>query len=241
MNDILTNHLNSVKTCIGTANHEDNRSVWDGVPPLAFATDLDDLTTDCNAAEEIAARAASAAKGYADSKKEAEDQLERVCFKTARALASFFKNSGDLTRRAKVDHKMRYFKRLRDQNLITAARDLITIGTTAATEPGAADRGVTPALMAQLTAALAKFDDKDPTPRTGIVSRSTLLKDLEAKIASLMEQLDDLDDLVVQYDDTAAGRHFIAAWKQARIIVDAGHGPSNDDEDPTAEPPTPTA
>lgn len=33
-----------------------------------------------------------------------------------------------------------------------------------------------------------------------------------------------------------AGRRFIAAWKQARIIVDAGHGPG---EDTPPTPPTP--
>lgn len=77
----------------------------------------------------------------------------------------------------------------------------------------------------------------DAAPRTGIVSRSTLLKQFDAKVTDLMEQLEDLDDLVIQYDATHAGLTFIDAWRKARIIVDGGHGPSNDD--PT--PPTPTA
>ncbi len=37
-----------------------------------------------------------------------------------------------------------------------------------------------------------------------------------------------LDDLIVHYDDTEAGRNFIAAWCQARRIVDSGHGPGGD-------------
>jgi hypothetical protein len=237
MNDELTNRIRTVKACISLAKVPEHRAVWDGNPPLAFAADLATLSTDTAAVEDIAARANSAAKGYADAKDEAEDKLETACFKTARALASHFKKSGDLTRLAKVDYKIGYYQKLRDQLLISAATDLITIGTAAAAEPGAADRGVTPALIAQLQTALNAFAGLDSAPRTGIVSRSALKKELEAKVADLMEQLEDLDDLVIQFDTTPAGLAFIAAWRKARIIVDGGHGPSTDD--PT--PPAPTA
>ena len=54
-----------------------------------------------------------------------------------------------------------------------------------------------------------------------------------------MEQLEDLDDLVIHYDGTAAGRNFIAAWHQARLIVNSGHGPAAADEIPPTTPPTP--
>jgi hypothetical protein len=40
-----------------------------------------------------------------------------------------------------------------------------------------------------------------------------------------MVQLSDLDDLSLQFNGTDAGRRFIEAWKCARNIVDAGHGP----------------
>jgi hypothetical protein len=238
MNDKQTNHIGTVKACIRVANLQENRAVWDGNPPLAFEADLATLTTDCATAEGIAARANSAAKGYADAKEEAEDKLEKACFKTARALASHFKKSGDLGRLAKVDYKIGYYQKLRDQHLITAATDLVTIGTAASSEPGATDRGVTPALIAQLQTALTAFTGVDAAPRTGIVSRSALKTELEAKVAELMEQLEDLDDLVIQFDETPAGLAFIAAWRKARIIVDAGHGPANDDPTP---PPAPTA
>jgi hypothetical protein len=50
----------------------------------------------------------------------------------------------------------------------------------------------------------------------------TLLREVETDTASLIEIAGDLDDLVLQYDDTAAGRNFISAWRQARMIVDLG-------------------
>jgi hypothetical protein len=37
-----------------------------------------------------------------------------------------------------------------------------------------------------------------------------------------MEPVADLDDLVMQFDGTDAGKRFIEAWKRARIIVDTG-------------------
>ena len=64
------------------------------------------------------------------------------------------------------------------------------------------------------------------TPRGQIVNRSTLLKEVETDTADLMVQLSDLDDLNLQFNGTDAGRRFIEAWKRARNIVDAGHGPA---------------
>ena len=54
-----------------------------------------------------------------------------------------------------------------------------------------------------------------------------------------MSLVEAIDDLVVQFDGTPAGRTFIAAWKQARIIVDGGHGPGEDEEGEGTPPPAP--
>ena len=79
------------------------------------------------------------------------------------------------------------------------------------------------------------------SPRGQIVNRSTLLKEVETDAADLLDQLSDLDDLVLQFDGTDAGQRFMAAWKHARSIYDAGHGPGQDTP-PTPTPPvTPTA
>ncbi len=54
------------------------------------------------------------------------------------------------------------------------------------------------------------------TPRGQIVNRSTLLKEVETDIADLMEQVSGLDDLVLQFDGSDAGKRFIEAWKRRR-------------------------
>jgi hypothetical protein len=168
MNDPVINRLNSVKACITVANLPVHQPVWNGQPPLAFQEDLSTLTTQYNAAAEIAARATTAAKGNALAKEAAEDFLENTSYKAARALHGHFKKTGDPARRAKVDHKLSYYQRLRDQDLIAASAELIGIANTTLNEPGAAERGLTPDLVAQLQSAHASFVTHDSAPRAGI-------------------------------------------------------------------------
>lgn len=61
-------------------------------------------------------------------------------------------------------------------------------------------------------------------PRGQIVNRSALLKEVETDTAALVEFVNDMDDLVLQFDTTPTGHRFMEAWKRARIIVDVGGG-----------------
>ena len=85
--------------------------------------------------------------------------------------------------------------------------------------------------LASATRVPIQIDDQT-LPRGQIVNRSTLIKEVETDAASLLDQLSDLDDLILQFDGTDAGKRFIEAWKRARTIVDAGHGHSTDDPAP---------
>jgi hypothetical protein len=60
---------------------------------------------------------------------------------------------------------------------------------------------------------------------------------VETRVAGLVARAEELDDLVVQFDGSAAGRAFGAAWKQARLIVDAGHGPGEEPAPGGSTPP----
>jgi hypothetical protein len=95
-------------------------------------------------------------------------------------------------------------------------------------ETDAAKRGVTAARVAALTAAITNFKNVMNAPRGQIVNRSALLREVETDVAGLLEKVAALDDLVVQFDGSAAGKRFLEAWKRARIIMDAGHGPGEE-------------
>jgi hypothetical protein len=66
-----------------------------------------------------------------------------------------------------------------------------------------------------------------------------LLREVETDTASLVQLATDMDDLVVQFDSTDAGKRFIEAWKRARIIVDTGGGHSGTAPTPPTPPATP--
>jgi hypothetical protein len=56
---------------------------------------------------------------------------------------------------------------------------------------------------------------------------------LRAEFNKVEAKFEGLDDLILAYSATAEGRSLIATYKAARIIRDAGHGPTP----PPAPPP----
>jgi hypothetical protein len=227
-----------IGTCLTVADLPENKAVWQGHDPADFETDIATLGTDYGAAATLAAQLATASTGPADQKDIAETVLEQLTFKLCRALANHFKKTGNLTDRAKVAVRIGAIQKLRDQALVDFATAVRVLATTASTDPDASNRGITAAKIAALTAAIGNFDTLKNAPRGNIVNRASLRRELETHVAALIEAVTDLDDLAIQFDEDAAGRHFITAWKNARIIIDAGHRPESTEE-PTSAPTNP--
>ena len=228
-----------VGACITVANTPENKAVWNGNPPLDFTIDIATLGTGYTAVIQKAALADGATGGAGDAKAQAETALEDAAYILARALTTHFKKTNNLDKLAQVDLTKSEIVQLRQQNLLdktTAIRDL---ATATLPEPGAVGRGVNAARIATLTAAITLFTARMNDPRGQIVNRSTLLKEVDTDTASLVQQVTDLDDLVLQFDGTDAGKRFIEAWKRARMIVDIGGGHSTGGTPPA--PPTPPA
>ena len=234
MKDRITNQLDMVGACINIAELPTHALVWTNQPPLDFGTDFAVVKTEYGAITAAAAIAYAATTGPADGKGLAETALENAAFTLARACASHFKKTGDHTRLAQVNLTKSAIVRLRDQILVTTATLIRDIGNVARTETDAANRGVTAARVTALTGAVTAFAAQLNAPRGQIANRSVLIRVVETRVAGLVTLVEDLDDLALQFDATAAGLAFIAAWKQARIIVDSGGGHTP----PT--PPTPT-
>jgi len=234
MNLRLQNQLNMVGACITVAQSSDYKPVWNGKPPADFGTDIATLQTNYGAITAKAAQADAATGGATDARTAAETALEDAAYVLARALANHFKKSGDLDRHGKVDVSKSEIMKLRTQELVNKTTAIRDLGTVAVAEPGAADRGVTAARVAALTAAITAFSNVMSTPRGQIVNRSALLKEVETDAAALVESVNDMDDMALQSDGTDAGKRFIEAWKRARIIVDSGGGHGG-----TTTPPTP--
>ena len=237
MKDRTTNHLNMVSACFAIADRPAYTLVWSGQPPVDFGTDLAALRADYAAVTAAATLAAAATTGSADAKAVAETALENAAHVLARACAAHFRKTGDATRLAQVNLTKTDIVRLRDQALVTTATLIRDLANAARNETGAVNRGVNQGRISVLGSAITVFSGLLNAPRAQIANRAALLRDVETRVADLLVKLEALDDLVMQYDGTESGRNFIAAWKQARIIVDGGHGPGGD---PAPPAPTPT-
>lgn len=240
MKNRFTNRLDMIGARITVANRPEYKPVWLGQDPADFETDLSTLTAGYAATNALAAQLSGASTGVADAKDLDETALEGTAYTLTRALANHFKKTGNLADRAKVNVSLSNIAQRRAQALVDFTTAIRNLGTAALPDPDAAKRGVTAARVTALTGAIALFDGLKNQPRGTIVNQSTLLREVETRIAGLMEENRDLDDLALQFDGTAAGLQFISAWKQAGIIVDAGHGPGPGYGIPTpVTPPTP--
>ena len=249
MNDNTSNKLDMAKACITLVEKPESIIIWQGQPPLDFAADFARMKQSYIGLRDLAIAADTDNSGDADAKSDAEDALEKLTLQLAAALRNHFKKTGNTSDRAKVTFPKRALVRLRDQILITKCTEIRDLALQARDESGAAGRGVTMAKITALTAAIALFDDLQRKPRTSIGGSATKRRELVTGVADLIEQLADLDDLVAQLEPTApsapsvTGRSpeavaaFIADWKRQRKVIDAGHGPSEEDQPPT--PPTP--
>lgn len=239
MDDRTQNRLNMVQACIAVADSAEHQPVWLGQEPSAFQADFGDLKTHVAETLGVAAQESAAQGGAADQKETAETALEDAIIKLRGALRSYYKKTGNETDEAKVDLSPSAIQQKRDQDLVTLATVVTDLANVAKTDPVATARGVTDARITTLTSAAAGFQALQAAPRGSIATRSALLSDLKTRIAALVEEVTCLDDLVEQFDGTDAGLLFIAAWENARIIVDAGHGPSSPPPPPSPPPPSP--
>ena len=236
MNDRIINKIDMIGACINVAEKPAHSPAWNTPPVLDFVADFAALKVEYGNISAAIAAADAATTGPADAKDLAETALENIAFSVARSLCVHYKKTGNLTDRAKVNLTKPGLVRLRDQALKTTCELIRDLANAARDETGAAGRGVTQARVLTLTSAIEAFIAVMSAPRGQIATSSTLRRDIETRVAALMERMTDLDDLALQYDQTAAGRAFIAAWFQARNVIDSGHGPT-----PTPTPsPTPT-
>ncbi|MFT3867164.1 MAG: hypothetical protein QM715_01580 [Nibricoccus sp.] len=220
MNIRLSNQLNMIGTCLRVAQSRGHSLVWLGRDPSHFGVDLTSIEAGYKIALGKAALADTAKGGASDVRAQAETTLENAAYVLTRALAVHFRKSNDLDRHAEADLSLTQIVRLRENELIARATAIRDLARVAQAEEKAAFLGITTLRIEGLTQAIEAFDALRRKPRGPAITRSTLLRELETDTAALIEQLRDLDDLVLQFDGSAAGLRFIAAWEKARVIVD---------------------
>lgn len=232
------NRLNMIGACLNLVQSPEHRPTWENKDPLDFTADVAALATLYAAARDTAQKIQTPTTGVTQSKADAETVLEERAFLLSAALRNHFKKTDDAENYAKVNYSKSAIQSLRHQDLVTTTRIIRDCGTAALTHADAGKRGITTAKVTALTEAIDAFDALLAAPRHKINDRSAYVRELVTQLAACLTQMEDMDDLVLQFAGTADGDRFIVAWKQARIIVDAGGGPG-EEEPPTPTPPTP--
>lgn len=216
----ISNQLNMTGTCLTTSRDPKYFSVWNGKSPVAFTNLLAAVQTGFTALSAKASEAESANGGSADAKAATEATLEDQAHTLARALTVYFKSINDLTRLGQVNLSRTDIVRLRENDLVAKTVLIRDIAAVAMNEPTAGDNGITAQRVETLSATIQAFETVLAQPRGKIVSRKTLLKELDTDMAAILSKLRDLDDLVLQFSETPAGCSFIEAWHNARIVID---------------------
>lgn len=245
MKDEFSNRLTAFQTARDTIFSDQWRPVWEGKPPLIFGERAEEMKSALADLEEFCRKHGVVITGAAEDKDREETELEDAAFLNAKALAEFYKAAGNRTEAAKYDFPITRWRQLRDSELLAEAKSVRL-----AMEALATGTSATEAAKYDLTAAAAMALEKERTdyeklvtaPAQAAKGRKALTGQLRAEFAKVSAKFESLDNLVGKFGTTPEGRDFVATYKAARIIRDAGGGgalaPAAAASTPPATPPT---
>lgn len=239
MKDEFTNRLGMFQTVRDTVFAEEWRAVWEGKPPLIFGTRAEEMRTAVADLEDFCRRQGLNLLGVAQDKDREETELEDAAFVTAGLLAEFYRDRDNLTEVAKFDRPISFWRQLRDNELLAEARTVVDAATAVA-----AGAEATEAALYDLTPAAATALEKEwkdyaacvTAPVGAISARRALTLALRPEFARVSARFATLDKLILRFDGTAEGRAFIATYRAARIIRDAGRRPDRPADGETPPP-----
>ena len=160
-----------------------------------------------------------------------------------RALVTWFRDQGDETNAAKLDLSESAWRRLRDEQLLEKGRLVRDLGqgvVGGAKAAQAAEYGITAASVGSVDKEVEEYGKVVSAPQASIADRKSLTGQMRTKFNAVEAKFVALDDLILQFNATAAGRALIAAYQVARIVRDLGVGPKPQPQPPAPPPPGPT-
>lgn len=227
MNDEFSNRLTAFQTARDTLFSEQWRPVWDGKPPLIFGERAEEAKSALADLEEFCRRHGVVITGAAEDKDREETELEDAAFLNAKALAEFYKAANSRTEAAKYDFPISHWRQLRDSELLAETKSVwlaVEALATGATATEAAKYDLTPETAAGLRKEWEDYEKLITAPAQGISGRKALTGQLRTEFAKVSAKFESLDNLVGKFGTTPEGRDFVATYKAARIIRDAGGG-----------------
>ncbi|MCB1065825.1 MAG: hypothetical protein KDN20_23265 [Verrucomicrobiae bacterium] len=228
MNDKIANQIARRQAQIACADRPENKLVWEGQLPARFETKLDECRALVAALEADAGSQSADRTGVAKDKRQEERELEDMAYNTAGLLVAYAREAGNESLATKHDKTMSDWRRMRDEALLTAARELEADVDAVVAGPDAllaADYGVDAARAAALKSEADDYQAWIIAPRDNIGQRKQLTASLTEQVRNLTAQFDLLEMIARAFRGTAAGDSFYAGFVDAGQVIDLGHGP----------------
>lgn len=243
MRDEFTNRLGMFDTTLANLNKPANKAVWFQQPPVVFTAKVADATAAVEALRDFCRKQETAITGAAQDKLREEKEAVEVAHTLGRALVTWFRDQADETNAAKVDLSESGWRRLRDQILVDTGRLVRELAQGVVAGPKAAEAdtyGINAAAVASLNKEVEEYAAVVSAPQTGIADRKRLTEQMRERFNAVEVKFGALDDMILQFGSTEAGRALVASHKAARIVRDLGAGPSpTPPPTPPPAPPTP--
>jgi hypothetical protein len=232
----VINRLGAFKTTLSTLNSAENKPVWFQKDPLVFTTKVDQAASAVAELEKFCQAQGTVNTGAAAQKAKEAAEAEAAAFQMACALVEWFNDQNDKTSAGKMDLSRSELHALRDEALRNQLQTTLDLAQGVVSGPQAADAakyGITVAKVQALGKEIQEFVDVLAAPQAGIADRKALTGAMRDRFNAVAAKFSSLDNLILQFGGSDAGRKLIAAYQAARIVRDLGAGPS------PKQPPTP--
>jgi len=236
MKDAFTNRSGMFQTVLTTLNDDRYKPVWFNQPPVIFTTKAGQAADAVADLAKFCRAQGTGTTGAAQEKDREQREAVDATFPLARALVQWFGDQQDESNAGKVDLTQSDFRKLRDQQLLETlrlVRDLAKGVTTGALAADAVAYGVTAAAVQASDKEVEEYAAVIAAPQAGIADRKALTGQMRDRFNAVEDKFAVLDDMILQFNTTPAGRALIAAYQTSRVVRDLGAGPS------PKQPPTP--
>lgn len=235
MNDRLRSRLAMFKASLTVLNMTNNKPIWQNQPPTIF-------TKKVAATEQAVANLEADGQvqgaditGVTVDKKKEEKDLEQVCILYGGTVAMWYRDRGDEANAEKIDLNPSDWEKISEQELLDKSRllrDLMQSIVDTAPAEEAAEWGITAEAVASITKESDEFDAAIADPQAVIAERKAQTAALRPKFRAVAAKFADLDRLILHFAGTEAGQAMIAAYQNARNIIDRGKGSSATQDKP---------
>ncbi len=228
MNNTIANKLSTFVTALNVADVPKYAEIWRGKSPEHFGEGLEEVRGMVKATASKAAEQSAPITGDTEALRLLRTDLEKWLHVLARATFRALTRLERTEDGAKVDVTPSDLAKARAINLagigetVLDLAEPLSVAPEGGGEPLGKKAGITPALVARVDKLWADYGVAVGAPASARARRKALTGQIPNDARNIEAKCAELDDLVIQFADTAAGDEFVGAWFNARKVVDLG-------------------